>query len=399
MEKILMALALAACMAMLSGCGDDTDPAEESQDAAEFRQVTADPGAAGEAAEFMRFLEDAMNIPAEAIAWSEADRTVTVSAQAPDGSPLEVVFNVSGPNAGTVLVNEASRDLAPEAAREDEDGETADDGETAYLDGHPFFELFREPAVMLQLRPVAPGEELVVLHTSMGDITLRLFPEEAPLSVENFVTHARNGYFDGLLFHRVIDEFMIQTGDPLGTGMGGESIWGEPFFVKPLTFLFDETGALHSAYLLDERMHEMPSVNLRHFRGALAMAHGGGSMGSQFYIVQSPSVDPDVFLSLMGILDEEVGRFEDGTVVYEGHIFPFEELEHFLSHGGAPFLDWWWELFFDTGWEVRFSHIVFGHVVDGMDVVDAIAAVETNPSDRPLEDVIVERVSFVTAEG
>ena len=68
-----------------------------------------------------------------------------------------------------------------------------------------------------------------VLHTSMGDIHLRLYPEECPKTVENFTTHCRNGYYDNLIFHRVIKGFMIQTGDPLGDGTGGQSIWGSEF--------------------------------------------------------------------------------------------------------------------------------------------------------------------------
>lgn len=65
-----------------------------------------------------------------------------------------------------------------------------------------------------------------VLHTTKGEVWLKLHPEECPRTVENFVTHAKNGYYDGLIFHRVIKGFMIQTGDPLGDGTGGQSIWG-----------------------------------------------------------------------------------------------------------------------------------------------------------------------------
>ncbi|EXJ78509.1 peptidylprolyl isomerase [Capronia coronata CBS 617.96] len=68
-----------------------------------------------------------------------------------------------------------------------------------------------------------------VLHTTYGDINIRLFPDKAPKAVENFVTHARNGYYNNTIFHRVIRKFMIQGGDPLGDGTGGESIWGKEF--------------------------------------------------------------------------------------------------------------------------------------------------------------------------
>jgi cyclophilin family peptidyl-prolyl cis-trans isomerase len=67
------------------------------------------------------------------------------------------------------------------------------------------------------------------IHTTLGDMHLRLFPQQAPKAVENFIGHARSGYYDGVLFHRVIPKFMIQTGDPLGDGTGGTSIWDREF--------------------------------------------------------------------------------------------------------------------------------------------------------------------------
>ena len=116
----------------------------------------------------------------------------------------------------------------------------------------------------------AVGEKVAVIKTDKGDIKVRLFPEEAPKAVENFVTHAENGYYDGLIFHRVIKDFMIQGGDPKGTGTGGESIWGKPF--------------------ADEFSSE-----LHNFRGALSMANAGpNTNGSQFFIVQADSVSDDL---------------------------------------------------------------------------------------------------------
>src|SRR5260221_9694386 len=67
------------------------------------------------------------------------------------------------------------------------------------------------------------------IHTTVGDIHMNLFPQHAPKAVENFVGHARSGYFERVIFHRVIPKFMIQTGDPLGDGTGGMSIWGREF--------------------------------------------------------------------------------------------------------------------------------------------------------------------------
>ncbi|XP_043225175.1 peptidylprolyl isomerase domain and WD repeat-containing protein 1-like isoform X2 [Amphibalanus amphitrite] len=108
--------------------------------------------------------------------------------------------------------------------------------------------------------------ENAVIHTSLGDIHLKLFPNECPKTVENFCVHARNGYYNGHIFHRVIKAFMIQTGDPLGTGTGGESIWGGEF---------------------QDEFH--PS--LRHDRPyTLSMANAGpNTNGSQFFITLIPT--------------------------------------------------------------------------------------------------------------
>lgn len=99
-----------------------------------------------------------------------------------------------------------------------------------------------------------------VLHTNYGDIHIRLFPDKAPKAVENFVTHSRNGYYNNTIFHRVIRKFMIQGGDPLGDGTGGESIWGKEFA--------DEFSDLK---------HDKPYT--------VSMANAGpGTNGSQFFI-------------------------------------------------------------------------------------------------------------------
>jgi len=106
------------------------------------------------------------------------------------------------------------------------------------------------------------GEQIVVMETSMGTIKIQLFPEYAPKTVENFTGLIEKGYYDGIIFHRVIPDFMIQGGDPTGTGGGGESLWGGKF---------------------EDEFNE----NLSHLRGALSMANAGaGTNGSQFFIVQ-----------------------------------------------------------------------------------------------------------------
>ncbi|MGX6428112.1 peptidylprolyl isomerase [Levilactobacillus yonginensis] len=176
----------------------------------------------------------------------------------------------------------------------------------------------------------------VTIETSMGNIQLQLFPEQAPKTVENFVTHAKAGYYDGLTFHRVIPNFMIQGGDPTGTGMGGESIWGQPF-------------------------EDEFSQELYNLRGALSMANAGpNTNGSQFFIVQ----DKDM-------TDQMQSQMSDAG-------FP-EEIVDAYKNGGTPWLD--------------FRHTVFGQVIDGMDVVDAIAQVKTDSSDQPATPVTMDKVT------
>ena len=88
---------------------------------------------------------------------------------------------------------------------------------------------------------------IAVLETTAGIIELELFPDIAPLTVENFTTHIKNGYYDGIVFHRIIRNFMIQGGDPTGTGRGGESIWNKPFKDEFKSKTFDKTGVLAMA--------------------------------------------------------------------------------------------------------------------------------------------------------
>ena len=165
---------------------------------------------------------------------------------------------------------------------------------------------------MNQLARPQKGETIAVMHTSLGDISIRLFPDKAPKTVENFVTHAKNGYYDGLKFHRVINDFMIQGGDPRGNGTGGESIWGDSFEDE-----FD--------------------VELHNLRGALSMANAGpNTNGSQFFIVQAKSVDPRLISQMRNMSDS----------------FPAETVAGYESVGGTPHLD--------------FRHTVFGQVYDGV---------------------------------
>lgn len=186
---------------------------------------------------------------------------------------------------------------------------------------------------------VQTGEKLVEMKTSMGSIKIKLFPEQAPKTVENFLGHAASGYYEGVIFHRVIEDFMIQGGDPNGTGMGGESIWGGTFE--------------------DECVPEL--MNLR---GALSMANAGpGTNGSQFFIVQAKKVQVPMLKQM------EVRGWEK------------EVVEAYKKNGGTPWLDG--------------KHTVFGQVVEGMDVVDAIGAVDKGFQDKPKEDIVIEKITVL----
>ena len=189
---------------------------------------------------------------------------------------------------------------------------------------------------LTQLTPeVAENEALVEMVTTEGNIKIKLFPEQAPKTVENFLTHAKDGYYDGVIFHRVINNFMIQGGDPDGTGMGGESIWGDSF-------------------------EDEISNQLYNIRGALSMANAGpGTNGSQFFIVQNKDDISD------GILAEDVP-----TKIIDAY-----------ANGGAHHLDG--------------KHTVFGQVVEGMDVVDKIAAAETEAGDKPAKDIKIEKINIL----
>ncbi|KAF5881916.1 peptidylprolyl isomerase domain and WD repeat-containing protein 1 [Clarias magur] len=143
-----------------------------------------------------------------------------------------------------------------------------EDTKSAESDRDVFNEKPSKEEVMAATQAEGPKRvsDSAIIHTTMGDIHLKLCPVECPKTVENFCVHSRNGYYNGHVFHRVIKGFMIQTGDPTGTGMGGESIWGGEF---------------------EDEFH----FSLRHDRPyTLSMANAGpGTNGSQFFITVVPT--------------------------------------------------------------------------------------------------------------
>ncbi|XP_047315913.1 peptidyl-prolyl cis-trans isomerase CYP71 [Impatiens glandulifera] len=192
--------------------------------------------------------------------------------------------------------------------REPEEADDASKGRDVFNEKPPADELLSASDIGKASTTSLP--DTVIMHTTMGDIHMKLYPEECPKTVENFTTHCRNGYYDNLIFHRVIKGFMVQTGDPLGDGTGGQSIWGREF---------------------EDEFHK----SLRHDRPfTLSMANAGAnSNGSQFFIT---------------------------TVA-------------------TPWLD--------------NKHTVFGRVLKGMDVVQAIEKVKTDRSDTPYQDIKILNVT------
>ncbi len=197
---------------------------------------------------------------------------------------------------------------------------------------------------MINFREIKKDDKIAVLETNMGTVEILLFPEVAPKTVENFTSLIEKGYYNGIIFHRIIKDFMIQGGDPTGTGRGGESIWGHSF-------------------------EDEFSDEARNFCGALSMANAGpNTNGSQFFIVQAgpETIDARIFDMLKR----------------QGKVFSEDVMEKYKEVGGTPWLDG--------------AHTVFGQVVEGMDVVNKIAGLRVDYSDKPYEEVVILNATVKT---
>ncbi|MDR0903557.1 MAG: peptidylprolyl isomerase [Ruminococcus sp.] len=203
------------------------------------------------------------------------------------------------------------------------------------------------------------GENIAVMTVKdYGTIKIKLFPNEAAKGVENFVGLSNIDYYDELIFHRVIKDFMNQGGDPRGDGTGGTSMWGDDF----------EGGIPEGLF---------------HFSGAIAYANSQGTStnGSQFYIVNTP----DGYVN-GGAYQDAAGNVVTITDIYQtGLTLPKNVAEMYAQKGGVPFLDG--------------SYTVFGQVFEGLDVVRAIGNAQTDANDKPLTQILIEDVSIVPYEG
>lgn len=210
-----------------------------------------------------------------------------------------------------------------------------------------------------QLDAPKKGDKIAVLHTSKGDIKIKLCPEQAPLACENFEKLIESGYYNGITFHRIINDFMIQSGDPTGTGTGGQSAFGKEF--------------------ADEFNGDMYS-----FRGALCMANRGADTNtSQFYIVQKKDITSGYF----DYTKSAEKQYGDNQLLYNSDTnkifrvnYSQQAIDNYNKLGGTPDLD--------------FGYTIFGQVVDGMDVVDAIAAVKTGDKGKPVEDIKITKAEI-----
>lgn len=193
-----------------------------------------------------------------------------------------------------------------------------------------------DPEEILNFTEPQEGEEIAVFDIKdYGQIKIKLFEAQCPKGVENFKSLIESGYYDGITFHRVINHFMIQSGDPTGSGSGGESKWGKGFTQEI-------------------------SSNLRHFAGAVSYATATDKLnGSQFFIVTGDEIDSSHF---------------DSLKKQYGKDYPDTAKERYYEKGGYPYLDGDYE--------------VFGQVIEGLDICFEIAKVET-VKDKPVKDVVI----------
>ncbi len=183
-----------------------------------------------------------------------------------------------------------------------------------------------------------------VIHTSEGDISVVMFPQYAPKAVQNFVTLAGQGFYNENTFHRVIGDFIIQSGSPDGSPSGGRSCWGLEF-------------------------RDEFSDKLHHYNGALSMAnHGRDTNGSQFFFVTSP---------IEKISDDMAAQMQDAG-------WRREIIDAYKQAGGMPALD--------------YRYTVFGQITEGLDVAYKISRAETDENDRPKDDITITSIEIIPEE-
>uniref|UniRef100_A0A9I9CK09 peptidylprolyl isomerase n=1 Tax=Cucumis melo TaxID=3656 RepID=A0A9I9CK09_CUCME len=252
--------------------------------------------------------------------------------------------------------------------REPEEPEDATKGRDVFNEKPPADELLAVSDIGKSVTTSLPDN--VILHTTMGDIHMRLYPEECPKTVENFTTHCRNGYYDNLIFHRVIKGFMIQTGDPLGDGTGGQSIWGREFEDE-----FHKSGSAIRDDVFEQGL--LPKLFFFWKKGIFSRVYSL-QYSQKLAILLVFSLKPNTMdYSFQTDLDL---RHDRPFTVSMANAGPNTNgSQFFITTVATPWLD--------------NKHTVFGRVIKGMDVVQTIEKVKTDKADKPYQDVKILNVS------
>lgn len=257
----------------------------------------------------------------------------------------------------------------------------------------------KEHEVGYQLEMPKEGDTVAIMETSEGTIKLRFFPEAAPKAVENFTTHAKDGYYNGLTFHRVIKDFMIQGGDPLGTGTGGESIYGKSFEDEFSNKLFNIRGSISMANSGPDTNGSQFFINQKgnstkfdwdnlaqNFEQYKSLVSSQWDSYKESYLSQASGSDEEILESYRMALASTYGNITDMTRVSE------EVKKLYDENGGNINLDGAFNNL-DRG------HTVFGQVYEGMDIVDKIASVDVDDSDKPKKDVTIKSITIEEYKG
>lgn len=260
---------------------------------------------------------------------------------------------------------------------------TMDTVDTSFLGKDAAVKDDTDHQVGYQLEMPEKGDTIAILHTNMGDITWRFFPENAPKTVQNFIDLAKAGKYDNTIFHRVINNFMIQGGDyENANGTGGKAANGGQFEDEFCNKLFN-------------------------IRGSVAMANSGkDTNGSQFFINQATAESFSGFTSYeeswkvaRNIIAQYVNQNKqddiskiNGLSFYDPTIVPDDVKKLYEENGGNPHLDGAFNAA-DKG------HTVFAQVIDGMDVVDKIAKTEVDQTNMPKTPVVINSVEITTYQG
>lgn len=256
-------------------------------------------------------------------------------------------------------------------------------------------------ALGFQLEKPALGEKIVVFETTMGNIYMRLFPNSAPITVTNFVGLVENGYYNGISFHRVIDGFMIQGGDPEGTGMGGNSVWGTAFEDEFNANLLNIRGSVSMAntsspntntsqFFINQNKtsHTKETLDYNTLYGAYYSNYKDTLENNYKYCEQQYGATfKDMYPTVEGFIKAEIDNAIAKNAILSNKV-PNEVWELYKTHGGNITLD--------GAWKAGTGHTVFAQVFKGMDIVDSIAAVETDENDKPLTAVIINKAYTTT---